>query len=239
MGEWILIGSKQPLQVDPANLQRRMTAAALAPDLAKLEISSAADLLALYLKGQEFVNDYTAGVPPVTDDRSVVDYTIPRQARANFGLGDFTTGGFYVSAVGPNGLVSELRVRDFDAIYTMRDSADSLVAPASPQNRNAFTDELARRRLEAERRCGQKIAWNATAMAADFWLLGQREKSFQALDSGIGIVDPAAKVDLLLSKASLFRRNGQLAEARETARKALVIEPSNSQALKFVSELNR
>ena len=64
---------------------------------------------------------FAGDAPPVTDDRSVVDFTTPRHARANFGLGEWVTGGLSVSGVGERGLQSELLLREFDRVYTFRE----------------------------------------------------------------------------------------------------------------------
>ena len=71
---------------------------------------------------------FAAGALPVTDDRSVVDFTTPRHARANFGLGEWVTGGLTAAGVGELGLRSELGLREFDRIYAFRDSPLPLVA---------------------------------------------------------------------------------------------------------------
>lgn len=238
LGEWILLGSKKPLVVNGENLRRRMSEPKLANDLAKIGIRSPADFLALYLKGGEFLKEYSKDVPPVTDDRSVVDYTTPRQARANFGLGEFLTGGLSLSGVGPNGLVSELRLRDFDAIYTSRDPADSFIAQAASTAPDRLLDEVKQRRLEAETLAGRKLAWNVRACALDYAHLGQVQKGIAILDWGIRIVGRLASPDLLVTKAGFYMRTGNAQEAREALANALAIDPKHPTALKTLSELD-
>jgi hypothetical protein len=233
VGEWILIGSKQPLAVDPRTLQRRMSEPALAKDLAKIGIDSPADLLALYLKGHEFLAGYTQDVPAVTDDRSVVDYTIPRQARSNFGLGDFLTGGLSLSGVGPHGLVTELRFRDFDSVYTHRESAESLLAKAASPVPPSVLEQLRLRRQAAELQAGRKIAWNVMLCALDHMNLGDLDTSHDVLDRGLRIVEGPASADLWVMKAALCNRAGRSLEAQQFLAKALAMDPANPTALQY------
>jgi spermidine synthase len=237
LGEWILIGSKKPLVVDAENLRRRMSEPLLSRDLGKIGVRSPADLLALHLKGGEFLKAYTADVSPVTDDRSVVDYTIPRQARANYGLGEFTTGGLYLSGVGPNGLISELRAREFDRIYTSRDPADPLLGGTDAAARASLVEEIKQRRLEAEADAGRKLAWNVMASASDYQELKEPEKSLEVLDWGLGIVTGPARADLLVKKAEFYNRSGRSQEAREALAGALALNPKHPSALKLAAEM--
>jgi tetratricopeptide (TPR) repeat protein len=237
LGEWILIGSKKPLVVNPENLRKRMSEPSLSRDLGRIGIRSPADLLALHLKGGEFLKAYTADASPVTDDRSVVDYTIPRQARANYGLGEFTTGGLYLSGVGPNGLISELRAREFDRIYTSRDPADPLVGGTDAAARASLLEEVKQRRLEAEAEAGRKLAWNIMASASDYQELKEPEKSFEVLDWGLGIVTGPSRADLLVKKAELYNRSGRSQEAREALAGALALNPKHPNGLKLAAEM--
>ncbi len=237
LGEWILIGSKAPVRVDLNNLGRRMGEPELARDLAKIGIPSPAEFFSLYLKGGDFLRDYSRGVAPVTDDRTVVDYTSPRQARANFGLGDFTTGGLRLSGLGKDGLVSELRLRDFDAIYTHRESPEGLITGMSGEKSGSFVKDLKERRAEAETLAGAKIAWNVICTAADYLQLGQRGRSFEVLDWGLRMVGPRASVDLLVMKAELYQQIGREDLARAALSEALAIEPNHARARQLAARL--
>ncbi len=128
-GEWLLIGSKKPLRIDLDKLAARMAEPAVARDLARIDadaggIRSPADILSLHLMGHAGLAAFAGDARPVTDDRSVVDFTTPRHARANFGLGEWVTGGLSVSGVGERGLQSELLLREFDRVYTFREPVD-------------------------------------------------------------------------------------------------------------------
>jgi spermidine synthase len=237
LGEWILVGSKKPLAIDPVRMKQRMAEPILARDLAIIGIRSPGDLLALYMKGDDFLRSFTRDVPPVTDDRSVVDFTTPREARANYGLGDWLTGGFNVSGVGPSGLVSELRVRDFDAIYTSRERPDALIVGTDQATRASLVKQLAERIPQEETLAGRKMAWNVMACASDYMELHQPDKSFQILEWGMGIVGRVASADLFAMQASLYKQTGRLEAAKDSLQRALAIDPANAKALKLASEL--
>ena len=234
LGEWLLIGSKRPLSIDPEGLARRMGEPKLSQDLARIGVRTPAELLALYVKGEEFLKKFSQDVPPVTDDRSVVDYTTPRRARANFGLGEWLTGGLHVAGVGPNGLVSELRVRDFDGIYTHRDAVEPLLTNASAP----LLEEIKARRGELEIEAGRKLAWNLMASASDYFEIGQPEKSFETLDWGLEVVGTVASADLLVMKARLCAESGLMPEARELLTRAFAIDPKHAEGLKLAAKIN-
>jgi hypothetical protein len=185
------------------------------------------------MKGDRFLRSYTADVHPVTDDRTVVDFTTPRQARANFGLGEFVSGGLSVAGVGPHGLASELRFRAFDAVHTHRDSAESLLStPGSPLEPSALREIRSRQQM-AETQAGRKLARNVIACALDHMYLGDIEKSHAILSEGFRIVGRQASADLLVMRAALFDRAGQRREALSAIDQALAIEPTNSMALHY------
>jgi spermidine synthase len=237
LGEWILIGSMKTLSVDPEKLQQRMNQPLISADLAKLGLHTPADLLALYLKGPEFLAQFTRGVPAVTDDRTVVDYTTPRLARANFGLGESVTGGLNLSGVSQAGLVSELRVRSFDAIYTHRDRPDSLLSALPEPSLKPLLAELDQRRAQDEAESGKKLAWNLMLTASDYQVLGQWEKGLQILDSGTNLVDREGTADLLVMKAILLQKHGQLENARQALARALEIKPDHPKARQLATWL--
>ena len=77
--EWLLIGSKKPLQINVDKLASRMSEPILAVDMRMIHggIKSPADLLSLYMKGRDFLVDFAADAEPVIDDKTKVDYTTP------------------------------------------------------------------------------------------------------------------------------------------------------------------
>jgi len=239
LGEWILVGSKQPIRIDVESLRARISTPQLAGDLQKIGIDEPEDILALYLKGRDFLAKFSNGVPPVTDDRSVVDYTIPRRARANFGLGEFLSGGLSVSGVGPSGLVSELRVREFDSIYTSRDSVKPLLTGMPPAELSELLRRVGERQVEAEIASGKKITWNILATALDLFKLKETQRAHEVLDWGVRTFGGKPSADLLVMGAALYRQAGDLQKGRELLLQALELDPTNAQALRRLGEAPR
>jgi spermidine synthase len=83
----VVVGSKKPLRIDPAELRRRMRYPPLRADLEKIETGSPAALLSLYVAGTERLRQWVGDLPAVTDDRTIVDYSTPVRRESNFGFG--------------------------------------------------------------------------------------------------------------------------------------------------------
>lgn len=89
----LLVGSLRPVPVDLDVLARRMRHEAVRGDLERLTIGTPATLAELFVAGPERTRRWVAGVTPVTDDRTVIDFTTPRAVYSGFGFGAFTVRG--------------------------------------------------------------------------------------------------------------------------------------------------
>src|SRR5882672_5008103 len=58
-------------------------------DLERLGIDTPERLFALFVAGPDGARRWVGDAAPVTDDRTVVDYTTPRQVYSGFGFGYF------------------------------------------------------------------------------------------------------------------------------------------------------
>jgi hypothetical protein len=88
-GPVLMIGSQQPLTIDYQRLKARMREPRVHRDL---ELSGVADvdhLLALFVFDNDAFRDFALGAPPITDDRTVLDFSMPRYIGTGFGLGTF------------------------------------------------------------------------------------------------------------------------------------------------------
>ena len=70
----LMIGSKRPLQLDPAAFARRLADRELSAALADVGVRDFASLVALYWSGPDELRAYTGGGPILTDDRPMVEY---------------------------------------------------------------------------------------------------------------------------------------------------------------------
>jgi spermidine synthase len=209
-GEWLLIGSKVPLRIDLDRLAARMAAPEIAHDLARIDadtggLRSPSDLLSLHLMGHPGLTAFAGDARPVTDDRSVVDFTTPRHPRANFGLGEWVTGGLAVSGVGVLGLQSELLLRGFDRVYTFREPVVSMIASYGGREPERFLAEVRERARARETKAARMMIGGLRRVAADLRAMGQPERSLEALDRGLALVPAEARGPIDEMRAQLLR----------------------------------
>jgi spermidine synthase len=86
----LVMGTLEPLRVDLDELQRRLVADAMSGDAARMGTTSAVDFLSWFLMGTESTRRYAEAFEPVRDDRTIVDYSIPRFAGSGFGFAAYT-----------------------------------------------------------------------------------------------------------------------------------------------------
>jgi hypothetical protein len=152
---------------------------------------------------------FAAGASPVTDDRSVVDFTTPRHARANFGLGEWVTGGLTAAGVGELGLRSELGLREFDRIYAFRDSPLPLVASYGAQSAEAFAADVRARAGRREMKAAALAIGSVRRLAADLRTLGQPARSLEVVDRALSLVPREASAPLREMRTQLLREMGR------------------------------
>jgi spermidine synthase len=213
-GEWLLIGSKKALRIDLDAIAARMAVPEVARDLARIDASAGgirtpADLLSLHLMGHAGLAAFAGDAPPVTDDKSVVDFTTPRRPRANFGLGEWVTSGLSVSGVGERGLQSELLLREFDRVYTFREPVAPLIASYGGRDPELFREDVRQKMRERELRAARSMIRGLRREAADLRALGQPRRSLEALDRGLLLVPAEASGPIDEMRAQLLREMGE------------------------------
>ena len=154
-GEWLLIGSKKALRIDLDALAARMAEPAIARDLARIDARrgrhphAGRPALSPPDGAREALAAFAGDAPPVTDDRSVVDFTTPAAAPAPtsaWGVGHRRPLGL---GVGERGLQSELLLREFDRVYTFREPVAPLIASYGGREPGAVQRRRCGRRLRA------------------------------------------------------------------------------------------
>jgi spermidine synthase len=80
-----LVGSVEPLRMRPEEFFERAARPSVREDLRRMRLGPM-DVLARHLLGPEALRRYVGDVPAVTDDRTVVDFTIPRSAESGYGV---------------------------------------------------------------------------------------------------------------------------------------------------------
>jgi hypothetical protein len=237
--EWLLVGAKRAPAIDVDVLRTRMSRPAIASDLALIEaehggIRTPADLLSLHLKGRAALLDFAGAVPPVTDDKTVVDFTTPRHARASFGLGEWVTGGLATLGIGRHGLSSEIRLRDFDGIYAFRESVEPLIASYGTHNPERFSEELRERMWRREMKAAQMTLEALKRIAADLRALGKTREALATLNCGLALVPHEARSQIHAMQAQLYRESNRPRQAGQALSAAAEAEAALKRRLKRV-----
>jgi spermidine synthase len=89
-GPMLLIGTHRPLRIDYERLRTRMAEPHVRRDLELAGVQNADDLLAYFVFDEEAFRKFAVDVPPVTDDHTVLDFTMPYFLGSGFGLGSFS-----------------------------------------------------------------------------------------------------------------------------------------------------
>lgn len=234
--EWVLIGSKKPIGIDLDVLTARMAEPRIAHDLARIEaelggIRTPADLLSLHLEDRAALVEFAGAAPAVTDDKSVVDFTTPRHARANFGLGEWVTGGLAAVGVGEHGLRAHTRLRDFDSIYAFRESATALIARYGEHDPERFADELRERTWAREMRAAQPTLAELRRLAAELRAQRQPSQSLEIIEHGFALVPRDASAPLYAMRAQLYDDLGRAEQARAARAQATALDEAMRERL--------
>ena len=145
---WVVLGSHHAVRIDEAALGRRMAAADLRTSVAEAGFATPEELLAWLVLDEADTQRFVADVPTVTDDRTVVDFTINRHPMTSFGIYSYTTG---------HALWTDASARAMDGsegdLYRVcgqsRSSAASLLVPATDgAARAAFLARLEAARVQ-------------------------------------------------------------------------------------------
>ncbi len=81
-GDYLLLGSETPLELDPAEIVARMGRPPVAADLARIEVSDLADLLSHFVLDDGAVGRFARDAQLQTEDRLELEFTAPRALRS-------------------------------------------------------------------------------------------------------------------------------------------------------------
>lgn len=87
----LLVGSRQPLAIDYSRLREHMKEPRVHRDMTLSQVRDVDQLLSMFLFDDVAFADFVRGVAPTRDDRTVLDFTMPRYAGSGFGLGQFSS----------------------------------------------------------------------------------------------------------------------------------------------------
>ena len=86
-GPILLVGHKQPFQVDFAKVLQKMKRPNVLRDMKRIPLHGPEHLLSFFIFDTPAYLDHVRDVEPVTEDRTVVDFTAPRFAGSGYGFG--------------------------------------------------------------------------------------------------------------------------------------------------------
>ena len=82
----LAIGTKEPFKIDYQLLSDKMSRRYVRDDLALASIHNPVDVLAMFLFGPKELEEYVRDVPPVTENKTVVDFSTPRDLSSGYGF---------------------------------------------------------------------------------------------------------------------------------------------------------
>jgi len=88
-GSVLLIGSHEPLVIDYQRLKSRFAQKSVLRDMELSGVRNVDHLLSYLIFDDAAFREFGADVAPVTDDQTVLDFTMPRYLGSGFGLGSF------------------------------------------------------------------------------------------------------------------------------------------------------
>jgi spermidine synthase len=85
----LILGSFEPLSIDPGTLRARLSQARVREDLGRTEVKSVQDILAHFVFGTQEISSFVQDAPINTDDNALLEYSAPRtlyidSSEANF-----------------------------------------------------------------------------------------------------------------------------------------------------------
>jgi len=88
---WVINGSREPRPPDLALLMRHFSDPKVRADLASIQIDDPLEFLAYFVMAGDQVAAWAGDVPLITDDRTQLDFTLPRSVESFFGISNSIT----------------------------------------------------------------------------------------------------------------------------------------------------
>ena len=89
-GPLLLVGGREPLRIDYQLLKEKMGRERVRQDLDLIGVPDAETVLSMLIFDEAALAEFVRGVAPITDDRTVLDFAMPRYIGSGFGLGIFS-----------------------------------------------------------------------------------------------------------------------------------------------------
>ncbi len=89
-GPILLVGTKKPLEIDYQLLKDKMNRPGVKRDMELSHVADVDMLLSMFIFDAKAMAEFVDGVEPTVDDRTVLDFSMPRYIGSGFGLGTFS-----------------------------------------------------------------------------------------------------------------------------------------------------
>ena len=96
---WVINGSREPRPPDLALLKKWYSDPKVGADLASIHIDDPFEFLAYFVMAEGEVADFAGDVPVITDDRTSLDFTVPRSVESSFGISNSITDDWLVNPI--------------------------------------------------------------------------------------------------------------------------------------------
>lgn len=108
---WVINGSVAPRPPDLELLVRHFDDPRVRSDLASVGIDDPLEFLSYFVMAGDEVVEFADGVPVITDDRTQLDFSVPRSVESNFGISNSITDDWLVDLMGRDEGLVEKSVR--------------------------------------------------------------------------------------------------------------------------------
>lgn len=159
---WVINGSLVPRDPDLALLEKKLADPAVRNDLASIGIHDVFDFLAHFVMADDEVREFAGSGPIVTDDHTILDFTVPRSLDSSFGLANANTDSWLSDLMAKSGggnvalgvffrKVAEMAAFKRSVVPHLRHPEASGLTIAEIRERMAPAEALDRRIAEAAR----------------------------------------------------------------------------------------
>jgi spermidine synthase len=94
---WVINGSREPRPPDLALLARWFSEPRVKADLATIHYDDPLEFLAYFVMAEDEIPAFAGDVPVITDDRTQLDFTLPRSVESYYGISNSITDDWLVS----------------------------------------------------------------------------------------------------------------------------------------------
>jgi predicted membrane-bound spermidine synthase len=116
---WVINGSLEPRPPDLDRLEQAFADERIRSDLASIGIASPYHFLRHFVMAGREILSFAGDGPVVTDDLTVLDFSVPRSRDAAYGIGNINTNNWLVAQIHPDGERDVIVVQFFEKLQVL------------------------------------------------------------------------------------------------------------------------